>query len=198
MYNNYKAIVFFQSLKHFKNQLKFLPLWHDTLLIYIFVSTNVVQTETMEIEDTLKISRELDLPSKTLINIQYTSRLLEEKFAALLKEFDLSTPQFNVLRILRGQKGKPASLACIQERMVDRSSNTTRLVDKLISKGLVERRICPANRRKVEIEITKPGLILLKELDPLTTKTNAESAANLTQDELLTLNNLLDKLRNDE
>ncbi|MFD2826890.1 MarR family winged helix-turn-helix transcriptional regulator [Leeuwenhoekiella polynyae] len=152
----------------------------------------------MKIEEALKINSGLDLSSKTLINIQYTSRLLEEKFAALLKEHGLSTPQFNVLRILRGQKGKPASLACIQERMVDRSSNTTRLVDKLIAKGMVERRICPANRRKVEIEITKPGLDLLKELDPLTKKTNAENASNLTENELLTLNDLLDKLRNDE
>ena len=152
----------------------------------------------MKIEEALKINSGLDLSSKTLINIQYTSRLLEEKFAALLKEYGLSTPQFNVLRILRGQKGKPASLACIQERMVDRSSNTTRLVDKLIAKGMVERRICPANRRKVEIEIAKPGLELLKKLDPLTKKSNAKNASNLTEDELLTLNNLLDKLRNDE
>ncbi|MBQ51114.1 MAG: MarR family transcriptional regulator [Leeuwenhoekiella sp.] len=152
----------------------------------------------MKIEDALKIGNGLDLSSKTLINIQYTSRILEEKFATLLKEYDLSTPQFNVLRILRGQKGKPASLACIQERMVDRSSNTTRLVDKLIKKELVSRRICPDNRRKVEIEITANGLKLLKELDPLTSAANANNTSSLNDDELVTLNNLLDKLRTDE
>ena len=152
----------------------------------------------MKIEDALKIGNGLDLSSKTLINIQYTSRILEEKFATLLKEYDLSTPQFNVLRILRGQKGKPASLACIQERMVDRSSNTTRLVDKLIKKELVSRRICPDNRRKVEIEITTNGLTLLKELDPLTSAENASNTSSLNDDELVTLNNLLDKLRTDE
>ena len=152
----------------------------------------------MKIEDALKIGNGLDLSSKTLINIQYTSRILEEKFATLLKEYDLSTPQFNVLRILRGQKGKPASLACIQERMVDRSSNTTRLVDKLIKKELVSRRICPDNRRKVEIEITTNGLKLLKELDPLTSAANANNTSSLNDDELVTLNNLLDKLRTDE
>jgi DNA-binding MarR family transcriptional regulator len=152
----------------------------------------------MKIEDALKIGNGLDLSSKTLINIQYTSRILEEKFATLLKEYDLSTPQFNVLRILRGQKGKPASLACIQERMVDRSSNTTRLVDKLIKKELVSRRICPDNRRKVEIEITTNGLTLLKELDPLTSAANANNTSSLNDDELVTLNNLLDKLRTDE
>lgn len=153
---------------------------------------------TMKIEEALKIGNGLDLSSKTLINIQYTSRFLEEHFAALLKEFDLSTPQFNVLRILRGQKGKPASLACIQERMVDRSSNTTRLVDKLIKKALVSRRICPANRRKVEIEITSAGLELLEDLDPLTAAANAKNTATLTTTELETLNTLLDKLRKDE
>ena len=149
----------------------------------------------MTIEEALNISSTIDLPSKTLINIHYTSRILEEQFAALLKEYDLSTPQFNVLRILRGQKGKPASLACVQERMVDRNSNTTRLVDKLIKKGWVNRRVCPSNRRMVEIEITPAGLKLLEELDPLTQDVNTKSVSPLTQDELVTLNTLLDKLK---
>ena len=111
----------------------------------------------MKIEDALKLSSNTDLKSKTLINLHYTSRFFEERFASLLKEFDLSVPQFNVLRILRGQKGKPASLACIQERMVDKNSNTTRLVDKLILKNLVLRKVCPENRRKIEITITIQG-----------------------------------------
>ena len=149
----------------------------------------------MTIEEALNISSTIDLPSKTLINIHYTSRILEEQFAALLKEYDLSTPQFNVLRILRGQKGKPASLACVQERMVDRNSNTTRLVDKLIKKGWVNRRVCPSNRRMVEIEITPAGLKLLEELDPLTQDVNTKSVSPLTQDELVILNTLLDKLK---
>ncbi|MCC4214327.1 MarR family winged helix-turn-helix transcriptional regulator [Leeuwenhoekiella parthenopeia] len=149
----------------------------------------------MTIEEALHISAKLDLESKTAINLQYTSRILEEKFAGLLKEYDLTTPQFNVLRILRGQKGKPASLACIQDRMVDRNSNTTRLVDKLIKKDWVKRRVCPDNRRMVEIEITPDGLTILEQLDPLTREINAKNVAPLTQDELLTLNTLLDKLK---
>lgn len=149
----------------------------------------------MTIEEALHISSSIDLASKTLINIHYTSRILEEQFAALLKEYDLSIPQFNVLRILRGQKGKPASLACVQERMVDRNSNTTRLVDKLIKKEWVNRRVCPSNRRMVEIEITTAGLELLSELDPLTQDVNTKSVSPLTQEELVTLNILLDKLK---
>ncbi|HEA29485.1 MAG TPA: MarR family transcriptional regulator, partial [Leeuwenhoekiella sp.] len=121
----------------------------------------------MTIEETIK-ARPMPLKTKTLINIMYTSRVVEEVMANLLKEYELSSQQFNVLRILRGQNGKPASLFTIQERMVDRNSNTTRLVDKLIKKELVARRICPHNRRKVEITITKKGEELLKALDPQT------------------------------
>lgn len=152
----------------------------------------------MKIEDALKLSSNTDLKSKTLINLHYTSRFFEERFASLLKEFDLSVPQFNVLRILRGQKGKPASLACIQERMVDKNSNTTRLVDKLILKNLVLRKVCPENRRKIEITITEQGLDLLKTLDPVTQKSNADHTSALSTEELELLNNLLDKLKSHE
>ncbi|RXG20468.1 MarR family winged helix-turn-helix transcriptional regulator [Leeuwenhoekiella aequorea] len=152
----------------------------------------------MKIEDALKLSSNTDLKSKTLINLHYTSRFFEERFASLLKEFDLSVPQFNVLRILRGQKGKPASLACIQERMVDKNSNTTRLVDKLILKNLVLRKVCPENRRKIEITITEQGLDLLKTLDPVTQKSNADHTSALNTEELELLNNLLDKLKSHE
>jgi DNA-binding MarR family transcriptional regulator len=152
----------------------------------------------MKIEDALKLSSNTDLKSKTLINLHYTSRFFEERFASLLKEFDLSVPQFNVLRILRGQKGKPASLACIQERMVDKNSNTTRLVDKLILKNLVLRKVCPENRRKIEITITEQGLDLLKTLDPVSQKSNADHTSALSTEELELLNNLLDKLKSHE
>jgi len=82
-----------------------------------------------------------------------------------LKPYDVSLQQFNVLRILRGQKGTPANLSTIQERMVSKMSNTTRLVDKLIRKELVVRVTCPTNRRKVDISITPAGLKLLEEID---------------------------------
>lgn len=139
----------------------------------------------------------MHLSVKTLINIMYTARTLEDDMADLLKPYKLSTPQFNVLRILRGQQGKPASLMTLQERMVHRNSNTTRLVDKLISKKLVARKICPHNRRKVDITISKNGLELLKTLDPLTEHLNTESTSNLNTEELTQLNSLLDKMRPD-
>ena len=88
-----------------------------------------------------------------------------EELNQFVKAFGISLPQFNVLRILRGQKGEPANLSTINERMIHKMSNTTRLVDKLIEKALVQRRICAQNRRKIEIFITDAGLSLLKEID---------------------------------
>ena len=79
---------------------------------------------------------------------------------AVLKPYGVSIQQFNVLRILRGQKGVAANLSTVQNLMVDKISNTTRLIDKLIEKSLVERIICKENRRKIELFITDKGLSL--------------------------------------
>ncbi|MCW9038226.1 MarR family transcriptional regulator [Altibacter sp.] len=151
----------------------------------------------MKIEDVIQ-SKAMSLPTKTVINMAYTSSMVEETILAVLKPYDLSIQQYNVLRILRGQKGNPANLSTIQERMVDRNSNTTRLVDKLIKKGWVRRQICKNNRRKVEIFITEKGMETLQELDPLTEGNNKALLDNLSETELDTLNRLLDKLRKDE
>ncbi|MGB1449415.1 MAG: MarR family winged helix-turn-helix transcriptional regulator [Flavobacteriaceae bacterium] len=90
---------------------------------------------------------------------------LNEELNTLTKQFGISLPQFNVLRILRGQKGKPANLSTLNQHMIHKMSNTTRLVDKLIEKELVKRCVCENNRRKVEITITTAGLGLLAQLD---------------------------------
>ncbi len=112
-----------------------------------------------------------------------------------LKPYDISMQQFNVLRILRGQKGKPANLSTIQERMVNKMSNTTRLVDKLIKKKLVDRCVCEQNRRKVEIVITKEGLELLKVIDPLIEQVENEFTTEVSKEELIKLNAVLGKIR---
>ena len=88
-----------------------------------------------------------------------------EELNQFVKTYGISLPQFNVLRILRGQKGTPANLSTINQRMIHKMSNTTRLVDKLIEKKLVQRRICAQNRRKIEIFITEAGLLLLSDID---------------------------------
>lgn len=149
----------------------------------------------MNIEEAIKSTVPLNPHTKTVLNIMYTSRIVEEKVAEMLKPFGISMQQYNVLRILRGQKGKPANLSTIQERMINKMSNTTRLVDKLIEKGFVERSICESNRRKVEISITHNGLSLLEEIDPLTLTNNNEILKDFSMNELITLNTLLDKLK---
>ena len=121
----------------------------------------------MKIEDIIKSSLPIAIEKKTLLNIMHSQIVIAEKFNELLKPFDLSPEQFNVLRILRGQKGKSTNMCDIQERMIAKTSNTTRLVDKLLLKNLVTREICPNNRRKMEVAITQKGLDILLELDPL-------------------------------
>ncbi|MAZ73942.1 MAG: MarR family transcriptional regulator [Flavobacteriaceae bacterium] len=149
----------------------------------------------MKIEDAIKSIHSMGLTTKTVINIMYSSRVVEEQVQTVLKPFELSLPQYNVLRILRGQRGNPANLSTLQERMIDKSSNTTRLVDKLLKKGWAKRQICPSNRRKIEIFITDQGLNLLTTLDPLMEQNNKSVVSTLSETELETLNNLLDKLR---
>lgn len=149
----------------------------------------------MKIEEIIKSNSDLSIDKKTLLNILYTQNLVSEKFNEILKPFDLSTEQFNVLRILRGQKGKAVNMCTIQERMIAKTSNTTRLVDKLLLKELVTREVCPENRRKMEITITQKGLDLLTNLDPLVINHEKLFASNLTPSELETLNELLEKFR---
>lgn len=149
----------------------------------------------MKLEELIKSNAQIPLAKKTLLNIMYTQNFTADRFNEILKAYDLSTEQFNVLRILRGQKGNPANMSLIQERMIAKTSNTTRLVDKLLLKSLCTRKVCPENRRKIEVLITSKGLELLDEMDPAVTKFEKEWAAKLNDDELHTLNKLLEKLR---
>ncbi|NHM04146.1 MarR family winged helix-turn-helix transcriptional regulator [Flavobacterium celericrescens] len=150
----------------------------------------------MRIEEIIKPTYPMAIEKKTLLNVMYTQNVISEKFNEILKPFDLSPEQFNVLRILRGQKGNPVNMCTIQERMIAKTSNTTRLVDKLLLKDLVIREICPENRRKMEITITEKGLQLLSQLDPIVNEHEETFAKNLSISELELLNELLEKFRN--
>ena len=161
---------------------------------HIFVCTNFVVTN-MTIENIIKSNSPIAIPKKTVLNILYTQNIITEKFSEILKPYDLSEEQFNVLRILRGQKGKPANMCLIQERMLAKTSNTTRLVDKLLLKELVTREVCPENRRKMEVLITPKGLELLTVLDPKVVDYELSFSKNLNTEELDQLNHLLEKFR---
>lgn len=149
----------------------------------------------MKIEEVIKSNVALKNAKKVILNVMYTQNVVNDKFNEILKPYDLSGEQYNVLRILRGQKGNPANMCIIQERMLAKNSNTTRLIDKLLLKNLVTRNVCPDNRRKIEVLITQKGLDLLTELDPKVDEHEKLFANNLTEDEIILLNTLLEKYR---
>ncbi len=131
---------------------------------------------------------------KTALNILFTSSWLYNLNALRLKPFGITPEQFNVLRILRGSHPKALMLADITCRMIDKSSNATRLVEKLRQKGLVERTVCEGNRRKVDIKITTRGLKLLESIDKESSGWTA-TLKNISKAEAQDLNMILDKLR---
>ena len=150
----------------------------------------------MKIEEEIKSTVALDNSKKIILNVLYTQNVIADKLNEILKPYDLSGEQYNVLRILRGQKGNPANMCVIQERMLAKTSNTTRLVDKLLLKNLVTRKVCPENRRKIEVLITQKGLDVLTELDPKVIEHENSFSKNLNAAELEQLNQLLEKFRN--
>ncbi|WP_421895682.1 MarR family winged helix-turn-helix transcriptional regulator [Marinoscillum sp.] len=148
----------------------------------------------MGIGEDIKQSKFKSELSKAIINILYTNSWLSQKQVLLFKPYGLTTPQFNVLRILRGQHPKPATINLLIERMLDKSSNASRIVDKLESKGLVARKQCPNDRRAVDVIITSQGLDLLARTD-LDMDRWEDGLVSLSEEEARQLNVLLDKLR---
>ncbi|NJB82436.1 MarR family winged helix-turn-helix transcriptional regulator [Wenyingzhuangia aestuarii] len=112
-----------------------------------------------------------------------------------MKTYDLTVQQYNILRILRGQDGLPINLYVLQEHMIHKMSNTTRLVEKLRKKGLLERKTCEENRRKIEIFITDRGLGLLAGIDQALVDYEKGLTSNLTEEELIQLIELLKKVK---
>jgi len=129
-----------------------------------------------------------------VVNVMFTGNWVQKELTAQLRPFGLSLQQHNVLSILRGQHPNPSTLGLIQERMLDRMSNATRLVDKLLEKGYVDRCQCPENRRKVDIVITPAGLELLQKTDSVLQQIT-DRYAHLNAEEATLLGNLLDKVR---
>ena len=132
---------------------------------------------------------------KMSINIIYTANWLNEKMGQILSTEDITQQQYNILRILRGSEC-PLSTLKIRERMLDKMSDTSRIVDRLIVKGLVEKTACIKDKRLVDITVTKKGLQLLEKLDALNEQ--IDSILNgVSEKEAHTINQILDKLRED-
>jgi DNA-binding MarR family transcriptional regulator len=148
----------------------------------------------MKIEDEIKQKSFKSEFQKAMINILFTSGWLEHKQTQFFKQWGISPQQYNVLRILRGQNNNPITVASIQERMMDKMSNASRLVEKLKQKNLIERKECKADRRQVDIVITQKGLDLLSLIDS-NMNDQEKMMKNISKEEAVELNRLLDKLR---
>ena len=148
----------------------------------------------MGIEQDVKQARFSSEFQKAMVNILFTSSWLSNKNTVYFKKFDISPEQFNVLRILRGSHPNPMRLSDIADRMIERNSNCTRLVEKLRQKRMVNRELCETNRRQVDISITSKGLKILEEIDQDEEYWTA-AEKKITKVEARELNRILDKLR---
>ncbi|TLU96916.1 MarR family winged helix-turn-helix transcriptional regulator [Dyadobacter sediminis] len=148
----------------------------------------------MSIETDIKQKKFRSPYQRLALNLVYTSNWLGYKQLEIFKDYDITSQQYNVLRILRGQKSVPIKVSEITERMLDKNSNTSRLVDKLLVKNLAERKSCPNDRRAVDVVITKEGLDLLEKLDPFVEEWENRFSI-ISPDDAERFSALLDKLR---
>ncbi len=131
---------------------------------------------------------------KAMINILYTYGWLTEKSKEFFGEEDITSQQFNILRILRGSHPQPLSTLQIRERMLDKMSDTSRIVDRLVVKGFVKKGTCKSDRRLVDVIITDKGKKILERLDSRQDQMDG-ILSNLTRKEASSLSELLDKIR---
>lgn len=148
----------------------------------------------MELEKEIKQKEFKSEYQKLAVNLMFTHGWLVSFQKKLFDNHDITSTQYNILRILRGQNPKPISINLLKERMLDKMSDASRLVERLRIKGYVDRTICRKDRRKSDVKITQDGLKLLKKLDYI--DSNFEiMISNISSKEAKTVNNLLDKMR---
>ncbi|TSD66103.1 MarR family transcriptional regulator [Inquilinus sp. KBS0705] len=148
----------------------------------------------MGIEEDIKSTKFEDNYHKAIINLNYTYGWLSNYVRPVFEGYNLTQQQFNILRILRGQYPKPATVNLLKERMIDKMSDASRIVDRLVQKGLVSRCTNSNDRRAVDIRISEEGLAILSKMDT-SFKAKDLFKDNLTDEEAAQLSNLLDKMR---
>jgi DNA-binding MarR family transcriptional regulator len=151
----------------------------------------------MSLETTIKQTKFRNEWQKANINLMVTYNWMMERMRVFFDKADLTMQQFNVLRILRGSHPQPLSTLQIRDRMIDKMSDASRIVDRLIKKELVCKTTCANDKRLVDVTLTDKGMELLAKLDKRM-KTMEEVLKTLTQEEAVQLNFLLDKLRGEE
>jgi DNA-binding MarR family transcriptional regulator len=132
---------------------------------------------------------------KAVVNLLYTHNWYRDKYQDIYKAANLKIQHYNVLRILKGSKPKSISPGEIKDVMLDKSPDLTRLLDKLVEKGLVDRNLCPQNRRKMDVLITKEGENLLKQITRKQKLLQKEQWQHFTEEAAEQLSDLLDKFR---
>jgi len=148
------------------------------------------------LEEEIMVKSFSSLEIKTELNVIFTSSFICGRSTRFFRNYGISMQQYNVLRILRGSNPNAMNLNDITSRMLDKMSNATRLVEKLRIKGLTSREINPSNRREVLINITEKGLVLLSKIDEEISHVMNRRYEMLTQEEMHTMNHILDKIRN--
>lgn len=148
----------------------------------------------MRIEDEIQQFTFQDAYQRAHVNLIFTAGWMQSALAQRFKAYGLTLPQFNVLRILRGQHPQPASVQLLIQRMLDKTSNASRIVDKLEAKALVTRKTCPHDRRAVDVLITDAGLALLRDIDQAAALHDV-GLQRLTPEEADLLNSFLDRIR---
>jgi DNA-binding MarR family transcriptional regulator len=148
----------------------------------------------MGFEEDIKQTKKINDYQKGIANLVLTYNHVISQLESFIDEYDLTLPQYNILRILRGQYPEPSTNNLIKERIIHRNSDVTRIIDRLISKGLVDRSGCCDDRRKVDILISKEGLRILNEIDNRIDVIE-NLLSGLDNDEINTFNKLLDKIR---
>lgn len=148
----------------------------------------------MRLEEEIQSTKFEDNYQKVVINITYTYGWLSNVLRGEFEKFNLTAQQFNILRILRGQSPKPSTVNLLKERMLDKMSDASRIVDRLVQKGLVSRCTNTSDRRAVDIHISEQGLDILSQID-IEFISRDFIKGNLTEEEAGKLSDLLDKLR---
>lgn len=198
---NQQPHIFFQSFgtKNFYFDVATLNV--NTIYLYgMFVTSDSLNQPSffMSIESDIRQTAFNSSYHRLLVNILYSGNWIGNTQMRILKPYGITLQQFNVLRILRGSFPNPVKVNEITERMLDKMSNASRLVDKLLVKKLVERTECPSDRRAVNVIITQKGFGLLTKIDAAQLQFEGIMAQRLTIEEANTLSHLLDQLRGSE
>ncbi|AYB34506.1 MarR family winged helix-turn-helix transcriptional regulator [Chryseolinea soli] len=147
----------------------------------------------MKIEDEIKQKKFINAHQKAVINLVYTTNWMQGKHQEVFKSFNITPQQFNILRILKGQHPNSTSATEIKARMLDRNSDVSRLLDRLVAKNVIVKKACPTDKRAFDVNLTEAGLELLRTLDKK--QSELDNILNLSEEEAYQLSDLLDKSR---